>query len=64
MNVDPMNNNDTIQIDQIPSKQRDHIYNQQDEESQEIKQRKKSSTTPTPLYVSLFYFSIIIQLFD
>jgi hypothetical protein len=73
MNLDPMNN-DTIQIDQISSEQHHHIDNQQNENSTQndtkskevgngIKKMKKSPTTSTSLYVSFFYFSIIIEIF-
>ncbi len=47
----------------ISSEQHHHIDNQQDENSKEIDKMKKSSMTPTPLYVSFFYFPIIIQIF-
>jgi hypothetical protein len=63
MNQDSMNN-EIISIDHISSEQHLHVDNQiNDIKSKEIEQRKKSSMIPTPLYVSFFYFLIIIQIF-
>jgi GTP-dependent phosphoenolpyruvate carboxykinase len=73
MNEDSMNNQ-IIPIDQISSQQHLHVDNQKNQNStqnyiklkevnSEIKQMKKSPMNPTPLYVSFFYLSIIIQIF-
>jgi hypothetical protein len=74
MNVETMNN-DTIQIDQISSEQHLHIGNHQGENSTQINTKskevdngtnkmKKTPMTPTRLYVSFSFFSIIISIFD
>ncbi len=68
--MNPMNN-EIVTIDQISSEQNHHVDNQQDENSAQndiksqevvntIKTKKKTPMTPTPLYFSLFSFSIII----
>jgi hypothetical protein len=73
MNANTMNNN-IIPIDQISSEQHLHIDNQQDHNSTKydtkskevinrINEMKKSPMASTPLYVSFFSFSIIIEIF-
>ncbi len=73
MNEDSMNNG-IIPIDHISSEQHLHVDNQQNENSIQsdiklkeigsgIKLTNESPMTPTNLYDSFFYFSIIIQIF-
>jgi hypothetical protein len=72
MNEDSMNN-EIIPIYHISSEQHLHVHNQINENSTQnyikletdsgINEMKKYPMNPTPLYVSFFYFSIIIQIF-